>query len=88
MRIVDEILNKNFNQFDALFQRISEHILDNKKLLIAVSGGPDSMFLSILILKYFKLNNLNLDNLFFVHCNHKTRLATDDEQKFVEEFFD
>ena len=84
MKIIDEILNKDFDKFDDLFDRLSEYFLDNKKLLIAVSGGPDSMFLSVLILKYFQLNNLNLDNLCFVHCNHKTRKETDKEEKFVK----
>jgi len=84
MKIIDEILKQDFSRFDDLFDRLSEYFLDNKKLLIAVSGGPDSMFLSVLILKYFQLNNLNLDNLCFVHCNHKTRKETDKEEKFVK----
>jgi tRNA(Ile)-lysidine synthase TilS/MesJ len=46
------------------------------------------MFLAVVIYNFFVKNNLNLDNLFFVHCNHKTRPETDVEQKFVEDFFD
>ncbi|MBO4516005.1 hypothetical protein J5751_00810 [bacterium] len=33
-------------------------------------------------------NKLNLDNLFFIHCNHKTRVETDNEEKFIRSFFD
>ncbi len=87
MKIADEILKQDFGEFDDLFDRLSECFLDNKKILVAVSGGPDSMFLSILILKYFELNNLDLNNLYFVHCNHKTREETEAEEKFFKEFF-
>jgi len=88
MKIVDEILKQDFSRFDDLFDRLLEYFLENKKILVAVSGGPDSMFLSMLILKYFDLNNLDLNNLYFVHCNHKTRNEADNEEKFVKEFFD
>jgi len=46
------------------------------------------MFLSVLIYNFFVKNNLSLNNLYFVHCNHNTREETDSEQKFVEGFFD
>jgi tRNA(Ile)-lysidine synthase len=91
MKSIQDIIVNNFERFDDLYKKLSD-IFDinknNSKILIAVSGGPDSMLLSVLIYNFFVKNNLNLDNLFFVHCNHKTRPETAIEQKFVEEFFD
>lgn len=87
--IVD-IVKQDFSQFDSLYNKLSDIFFVNKKkpkLLIAVSGGPDSMLLSVLMYNFFVKNNLDLDDLYFVHCNHKTRSETDEEQKFVEEFF-
>lgn len=91
--IVD-IVKQDFSRFDNLYNKLSDifainiNNISNKKLLLAVSWWPDSMLLSVLIYNFFVKNNLNLDNLFFVHCNHKTRFETDDEQKFVEELFE
>ena len=46
------------------------------------------MLTSVLIYKYFLEKKFDLNNLFFVHCNHKTRVETDDEEKFIRSFFD
>ncbi len=88
MKISDKIIVQKTKKFDDLFVKLSDYISEDKKILIAVSGGPDSMFLSVLVYNFFVSQKLSLDNLFFVHCNHKTRLETDDEQKFVEEFLE
>lgn len=79
------VLSKEILQ---LYTKLSAYVFLDTKILVAVSGGPDSMLTSILIYKYFLENKLNLDNLFFVHCNHKTRIETDDEEKFIRSFFD
>lgn len=85
---IDIERDENFlDRFDDLFIKLSDYIFADTKILIAVSWGPDSMFLSLLIYKFFVDNKFSLDNLFFVHCNHKTRKETDDEQKFIEKFF-
>ena len=76
------------NEILQVFTKLSANILANTKVLVAVSGGPDSMLTSVLIYKYFLQNKLNFDNLFFAHCNHKTRIETDDEEKFICSFFD
>ncbi len=86
MKDIKQFKIKELKNFKETFDKLSEHIFDDKKVLIAVSGGPDSMFLSVLIYNFFIQNKLDLDNLFFVHCNHNTREETDSEQKFVEEF--
>ena len=88
MKTIKNFINTDISKFSYLFDQLSDYIFDNKKVLIAVSGGPDSMFLSVLIYNFFIQNKLDLNNLFFVHCNHNTREETDSEQKFVEDFFD
>lgn len=76
------------NEIQQVFTKLSENIFFDTRVLVAVSGWPDSMLTSILIYKYFLENKFNLDNLFFIHCNHKTRVETDDEEKFIRSFFD
>lgn len=85
---INEFKINELKVFKEIFDKLSEYIFDDKKVLIAISGWPDSMFLSVLIYNFFIQNNLDLDNLSFVHCNHKTRKETDNEEKFVKEFFD
>jgi len=97
MKSIQEMVKQDFSKFDELYTKLYDvFFIDRddstnkkaKKLLVAVSGWSDSMLLSVLMYDFFVKNNLDLDNLFFVHCNHKTRSETDEEQKFVEEFFD
>jgi len=89
---ISDIIKQDFAKFDDLYAKLSEIFFINnkdfnKRILISVSGWPDSMFLSIIIYTFFVKNNLDLNNLFFVHCNHKTRRETDSEQAFIEDFF-
>lgn len=88
MKTINNFTNIDIVKFNDLFDHLSDYIFDDKKILIAVSGWPDSMFLSVLIYHFFVKNNLDLNNLHFIHCNHKTRKETEDEQLFVEKFFD
>lgn len=62
---------------------LKESITDNSKVIIACSGGPDSMCLLNLLIKL--KNNKNLE-LIVAHVNHKLRSASDDEAKMVEEY--
>lgn len=51
----------------------------NEYVVVACSGGPDSMFLLNLLYKYdYKI--------IVAHVNHKLRSESDDEYKFVENF--
>lgn len=58
-----------------------------QKVALAVSGGSDSMLLSVAILSFWKENNWNPDQLFFIHCNHKVRPESQQEARFVRSFF-
>lgn len=62
---------------------LEENITDNSKVIIACSGGPDSMCLLNLLIK-LKINK-NLE-LIVAHVNHKLRSVSDDEAKMVEEY--
>lgn len=55
------------------------NIYKNDKIVIATSGGPDSMFLLC------TLNNLGYTCI-CAHVNHNVRSVSDDEYKFVENF--
>ena len=65
---------------------VQQHKLfdQNKNVLIALSGGVDSMVLLHLLLEWQK--NLNL-NLAAIHINHQLRgKASEQDQKFVQNF--
>lgn len=91
MKSIKNIKALDFNslgKFQNIFEQLFKLITPEKRVLIAVSGWADSMFLSFLIYSFFANNNLDFNNLFFIHCNHKTRKETEQEQKFIEDFFD
>ena len=62
---------------------LEENITDNSKVIIACSGGPDSMCLLNLLIK-LKINK-NLE-LIVAHVNHKLRSVSDNEAKMVEDY--
>lgn len=62
---------------------LEENISDNSKVIIACSGGPDSMCLLNLLIK-LKINK-NLE-LIIAHVNHKLRTVSDEEAKMVEDY--
>ncbi len=58
------------------------NILDNSKLILAISGGPDSVYLLYKLLKIQKKKNLSFH---IAHLNHNTRGKESNlDQKFVE----
>jgi tRNA(Ile)-lysidine synthase len=65
--------------FYSFYKKISEFLSTEKRLLIAISGGMDSMTLLHLALG-LRPNH----KLFGVHVNHGLRSKSKSEQKFVE----
>ena len=61
---------------------INDNIKSNTTVVISCSGGPDSMCLLSLILKFRNIKNLNV---IVAHVNHKTRIECDSEEEFVKE---
>ena len=78
----------DFSQFTTLFDRLNHFVKDDTKILVAVSGWPDSMLVSILVYQFLVKKWFDLQNLYYVHCNHKTRSETDEEELFIRSFFD
>jgi len=61
--------------------------LKDKDIILAVSWGADSMMVASQILYYFGENELNLNKIHIAHCNHKIRSESEDEAKFMSNFF-
>ncbi len=62
---------------------LSKTILPNSKVVVACSGGPDSMCLLHLVLA--EKNTLNLE-VICAHVNHKMRPESEAEAKFVQDY--
>lgn len=62
---------------------IKENIKKNDVVLIAVSGGPDSMCLLDLMLKYREKTNIKI---IVSHVHHNVRKESDDELLFVKDY--
>ena len=60
----------------------------NEKIMVAVSGGADSILTACLMYNFFLKEKYNLQNLFFIHCNHKTRPGNKNDEKFINTFFE
>ena len=55
----------------------------HEKIIVGVSGGPDSMCLLHLVLELKDKKNLNV---ICAHVNHKMRIESENEAKFVREY--
>lgn len=62
---------------------IKSYISDNSTVVLAISGGPDSMVLLNLVLKFKSSKNLNI---VCAHVNHKLRKESEEEEKFVKNY--
>lgn len=69
MKDVNEYLNKILSEGDTI--------------VLGCSGGPDSMILMHLLLKYRQKNSISI---VCAHVNHKLRRESDDEMVWLEEF--
>lgn len=80
-------INLDFKSKNTIFTNLKKYIKHDSKLLIAVSWWSDSIFLSFLLKIFFLKNNLDTNNLYFIHLNHKTRSNNTKDEKFVKDFF-
>ena len=60
-------------------------IKENDKIIVAVSGGPDSMCL-LDILYNFKINNIKKYELYVAHVNHCIRKKAIDDEEYVKKY--
>lgn len=56
--------------------------------MVAVSGGADSIFTASLMYNFFLKSKYNLQNLFFIHCNHNIRRGNISDENFIRAFFE
>ena len=80
---------------NSLFLRLQKNLtplyeslkLEWKDIILAVSGWADSMIVASQILYFYWKNKLDFQNIHIAHCNHKIRPESEDEAKFMSEFF-
>lgn len=68
---------------DKAFKYLNELIKENDKVVVAVSGGPDSMFLLHLLCNIKKNKNYKL---IVAHINHNVRKESADEKLKIEDY--
>lgn len=65
----------------AVRELLKSKIKNNDKVIVACSGGSDSMALLYLI-----MSNFNVNNIICAHINHKVRKKSDYEYAYLESF--
>lgn len=70
------------------FELLKTKVQPNQRVMVAVSGGADSILTSSLMYNFFLKNKYNLQNLFFIHCNHNTRIGNSTDEQFISKFFE
>lgn len=74
----NQILPKVFKEFDKFLE-------SSEKILIAVSGGVDSVFLSICLYRYFVENGYNIENIYCVTIDHQLREMSQYDANFTKQ---
>ncbi|MFA7298853.1 MAG: tRNA lysidine(34) synthetase TilS [Candidatus Absconditabacterales bacterium] len=77
-----------FAQQQIYFDILKNKVQSTEKVMIAVSGGTDSILTASLVYNFFLKNKYNLQNLFFIHCNHNTRAGNSTDEQFIKKFFE
>nr|MBP3258529.1 tRNA lysidine(34) synthetase TilS [Bacilli bacterium] len=71
------------NKIKEINKFLKDNIKANDTLILACSGGPDSMCLLDLLLKFREKNNINI---VIAHVHHNVRKESDDELVFVRDY--
>ncbi len=69
------------------FELLKNKVWPNEKVMVAVSGGADSILTACLVYNFFLEKKYDLQNLFFIHCNHNTRPGNAHDEEFMRTFF-
>lgn len=56
--------------------------------MVAISGGADSTLTACLMYNFFLKYKYDLQNLFFIHCNHNTRTSNLADEDFITAYFE
>lgn len=81
-------INLEFKIKNTIFTNLKKHIKSDSKLLVAVSWWSDSIFLSVLLRDFFLKNNLDTNDIYFIHLNHNTRKNNIKDEIFIKNFFE
>ena len=65
------------------YNYLKKYIKKGTSVVVAVSGGPDSMALLYLLIQYQKETNIKI---ICAHVNHKVREESDSEEQFVKNY--
>lgn len=76
-----------FTKKQECFTFLKEKITPDQKIMVAVSGGADSMLTACLLYDFYKQEKYPLDNISFIHCNHSTRSGNKDDEALIKSFF-
>jgi len=71
----------------AHYKLLESKVEPNQKIMIAVSGGADSILTASLVYIFFVDKKYDLQNLFFIHCNHNIREGNKDDETFIKQYF-
>lgn len=82
------MLSPTLVQEQIVFDALKDKVQAGQKLMVAVSGGADSMLTAYLIYNFFLRNKYDLQNLFFIHCNHNVRSGNSNDEIFIRTFFE
>lgn len=77
-----------FTKKQECFRFLKEKITPNQKIMVAISGGADSMLTACLLYDFYKKEHYPLDHIFFIHCNHNTRSSNTDDETLIKNFFE
>lgn len=78
----------SYSTYSVCFDIIKSQVKPGQNIIVAVSGGADSILTSCLMYNFFTKNKYNLQNLFFIHCNHHTRSGNKNDEFFIQNFFE
>jgi len=78
----------SFVQQQGCFELLKSKVKPSQKVMVAVSGGADSILTACLMYNFFLKNKYSLQNLFFIHCNHHTRTGNNADEQFIRNFFE
>ncbi len=70
------------------WEMLKEKIQPNHRVMVAISGGPDSMLTAYLMYGRFIRQGYDTGNLFFLHCNHKVRPGNTEDEQFIRSHFE
>jgi len=85
---IDTLAILHFASKKAIYSLWDQKIWVDTNCVVWVSGGADSMLLSVLLWQYFKNKKYSTEHIHFVHLHHGVRKASDQEEVLVRQFFE